>query len=443
MEDAYIIRGGKPLRGEVRLSGAKNSALKVIIASLLFDTHVTIKNVPHIGDIDDLLTLINSLGGNARFIAQNQVMIDGSSINKNTIAFLYASKIRVSFMLFAPLLHKLGKGNIPNPGGCRIGSRPIDRHIECMKALDIHVTYSESDGYYRASLEKKRIQGGKYRFEKSSHTGTEFALMLASCAEGETVIENICLEPEVDDLINFLIKGGAHIKKKDKTLIVQGVKKLKIDFPYHISPDRNEAVTFALFAIATKGSVMVHDVNTAHIQTFIDVLKKAGGGVEYEGMGICFYYNHALYSTDVTTAVHPGFMTDWQAPWAVLMTQAEGISTIHETVFENRFSYVEELRKLGAHIDYFYPPVFNPHEIYQFNISKEEREKYQAIRIHGKTLLHNGVLQVSDLRAGASLLLASSVAEGESIIRGASVIDRGYETIDRKLKAIGALIKKV
>src|SRR3989344_9600958 len=289
MEDAYIIHGGKPLIGEVRLSGAKNSALKVIIASLLFDTPVTIQNVPHIGDINDLLTLINSLGGKARFTAQNQVMVDGSSIKKDTIAFLYASKIRVSFMLFAPLLYRLGKGNIPNPGGCRIGSRPIDRHIECMRALNIHVSYSESDGYYRASLEKTRIQGGTLRFKKSSHTGTEFALMLSCCAEGETVIENICLEPEIDDLVLFLTQAGAHIQKKDKTLIVQGVKKLSTDSPYYISPDRNEAVTFALFAVATKGSLIVHDINAINIQTFIDVLKKAGGGVEHESSALRFY----------------------------------------------------------------------------------------------------------------------------------------------------------
>lgn len=443
MEDSYIIRGGKPLRGEIKLSGAKNSALKVIIASLLFDTPVTIKNVPHIGDINDLLVLINNLGGSAHFTAQNQVVVDGSSINKDTIAFLYASKIRVSFMLFAPLLYRLGKANIPNPGGCRIGSRPIDRHIGCMKALNIDVTYSENDGYYRASLKSKRIQGGVYRFEKSSHTGTEFALMLASCAEGEIVIENICLEPEIDDLVNFLIQGGAQIKKKDKTFIVHGVQKLQIDSPYHISPDRNEAVTFALFAVATKGSLIIHDIKATNIQTFIDMLKKVGGGVEYENTSLRFYYKNQLSATDVMTEIHPGFMTDWQAPWAVLMTQVEGISTIHETVFENRFSYVEELRKLGAYIEYFSPHVPNPHEIYQFNTVDEETKRCQAIRIHGKTSLHNGVLHVSDLRAGASLLLASVIAQGESIVRGASVIDRGYETIDKKLKAVGAFIKKV
>lgn len=443
MENAYIIRGGRPLKGEIRLSGAKNSALKVIIASLLFDTPVIVKNVPHIGDINDLLTLINRLGGVARFTAQNQVMVDGFSIKKDTIDFLYASKIRVSFMLFAPLLYRLGKGNIPNPGGCRIGNRSIDRHIDCMKALKIQVVYDESDGYYKASLEDRRIQGGSYRFKKSSHTGTEFAVLLACVGEGETVIDNVCREPEIDDLITFLVRGGAKIKKENDSIVVQGVKKLSIDTPYSINYDRNEAVTFALFAIATKGSLIVHDINISFIQTFIDVLKEAGGGVEYADSVMRFFYRGQLRPTDVTTAVHPGFMTDWQAPWAVLMTQACGVSTVHETIFENRFSYVDELRKLGAHIDYFSPEVSNPQEIYQFNTSKEIKIRCQAIRIYGSTSLHNGVLQVADLRAGASLLLASSIAAGESVIRGASVIDRGYEAIDKKLRAVGAIIKKV
>lgn len=443
MENAYIVRGGRVLKGEVWLSGAKNAALKVIIASLLFDTAVIVQNVPHIGDINDLLTLIHFLGGKAYFTAQNQVMIDGSGIRKDMISLLYASKTRTSFMFFAPLLFRLGRAQIPNPGGCRIGSRPIDRQIDCMKALGIHVVYDEESGYYKARIEGKLIPGGSYRFEKSTHTGTEFALLLACIAEGESVIENICREPEVDDLITFLQEGGAKIKREGDMLMIQGVKKLSAQAPYSIGYDRNEAVTFALFAIATKGSIIIHHITLSFIQAFIDMLKKAGGGIEHDTATVRFFYHDQLRATDVTTMVHPGFMTDWQAPWAVLMTQARGISTVHETVFENRFCYVEELRKLGAHIDYFSPPVAHPDHLYQFNLALDARLRCQAIKIYGQMSLHNGVLEVTDLRAGASLLLAASIAQGESIIRGAGVIDRGYEAIDKKLRMLGAVIKKV
>lgn len=443
MEDAYIIRGGRPLTGEVQLSGAKNAALKAIIAALLFDGPVTLTNVPHIGDIEGLLRLINQIGGKARFVDRNEVIVDGAGLKKDTIDLLSASKTRASFMLFVPLLHRLGQANIPNPGGCRIGSRPIDRPVACMKQLGIEVNYDENDGYYKTRVKNKKIHGSTYTFDKPTHTGTEFGLLLACLAEGETILHNVCQEPEIEDLIQFLNQAGAVIRRKDHSLYIKGVSRLKAHEPYPITTDRNEAVTFALFGLATAGDVRVKPIDAAAMQTFIEMVEKAGAGVSIDGTAIRFFYQGKLRPTDITTSRHPGFMTDWQAPWTILMTQAEGQSTIHETVFENRFAYVEELKKLGAQIEYFRPKIAHPEEIYQFNWSENQTDFPQAIRIFGKTKLHNAVLKVNDLRAGASLLIAAAIADGESVVMSASVIDRGYEAIDKKLRALGAQIRKV
>jgi len=423
MEDVYIVKGGEPLKGEVQLSGAKNAALKLIIAALLFKNEVFLSNIPHIGDVKELLNLIRNLGGRAEFVDKNQVKIDGRGINKSTINFLYASKLRVSFMMFAPLLYKFGRANIPNPGGCRIGARPIDRQIDLMRQMGILVDYESADGYYHAKLEK-RIKGTHY---------------------GETVIENASLEPEIDDLICFLNGAGGKIRRSGKKIYISGVKQLTAKEPYSIKNDRNEAVTYAIFALATKGDVLILGIEANLISSFIKKVEESGGGVKIYQDKLRVVYKGKLRATDIITRPHPGFMTDWQAPWAVLMTQAWGVSTIHETVFENRFSYVEELRKLGAKIEYFQPKTKNPQQLYQFTRSDWSGKLSfpQAIKIFGKTPLHNAVLSVSDLRAGASLLIGAAVAYGESVIYGASVIDRGYEEIDKKLRSLGLKIKRI
>lgn len=446
MENAYIIEGGIPLKGTVKLSGAKNVATKVIIASLLLKKAVTLSNVPHIVDIEELLHLIQLLGARAEFIADNTVVVDSATIKSDTIDLLHASKMRVSFMLFAPLLYIYGRATIPNPGGCRLGARPIDRQVDMMKAFGIDITYDSSTGYYTAQLLKDRIKGCRYQFTKKTHTGTELAIMLGAIANGETIIENAAQEPEIDDLIVFLKSCRAEIMRKNGTIIIKGVSALQVpEEIFTIQSDRNEAPTYAAFAIATHGDVTIEGVTTGDISFFIEKVIEAGGGVEEVEGGIRFFYKKELIATNVETVPHPGFMTDWQGPWAVLMTQARGESTIHETIFEDRFGYVSELQKLGSDIEFFQPKVANPHDIYQFNIENERDmiELKQAIRIKGPTPLHNGVLQVSDLRAGASLLIAASVAKGETVIKGASVIDRGYEDIDRKLRELGAKIKKI
>lgn len=446
MEDAFIINGGKPLKGDIFLSGAKNVALKVLIAALLYNRPIIFHNIPRLKDIDELIHLINELGGYAAFTGIKDVMIDARNLAKDTVDLLHGSKIRVSFMLFAPLLHKFGKAIIPNPGGCRLGARPIDRHIKLLQAFGVQVDYDSSTGYYNASLNGETFHGAQYEFDKPSHTGTELALLIASVAAGESLIRNAAQEPEVDDLIRLLTMSGAHIQRNGRDIVVQPSENLDLpEGEFTIMCDRLNAAAFGVFAIATKGDITVHGLEARFVTDFTDKLQEAGGGFEPRDKALRFYYKGDLKAVDIVTTPHPGFNTDTQGPWAILMTQAQGVSTIHETVFENRFGYVQELQKLGAHIEFFQPEVSDPYELYQFNITSdtELNAHNQAIRITGPTHLHNGVLRASDIRAGASLVIAACVAEGESVILGASIIDRGYDSLEKDLQSIGADIRRV
>jgi len=445
-ENAFIVKGGKPLKGEVQLTGAKNVALKVIIAALLLENPVTFKNIPHLSDIDEQLHLMSKLGAKAEFVETHTVAIDASTLSLYEVDLLHGSKIRTSFMLFAPLLYRFGKAIIPNPGGCRLGARPIDRHIRLLEAFGVKITYDSSTGYYNAALESPRFKAATYTFEKKSHTGTELGLMIAAIAEGHSEIRNAAQEPEVDDMIRFLNEAGAQIHRNGNDIIIEGVEKLKAIHPeFTIMCDRLNAAAFGVFAVATKGDIVVKGLEAQYVTDFTEKLIEAGGGFEESGTNLRFFYKGPLKSTDITTTPHPGFNTDTQGPWAILMTQAEGTSTIHETVFENRFGYVEELKKLGADIEFYQPVIENPLDVYQFGIESQEELKthHQAIRICGPTKLHNGALIATDIRAGASLVIAACVAEGESVILGASHIDRGYEGIEVQLSALGADITRV
>ncbi len=441
MEDAFLITGGKKLRGSLTLSGAKNVALKVIIAALLFDQEVILKNIPHISDVIELLNLIESLGGKAHFIEENVVLIDGRTLNNNKVDLLHAAKIRVSFMLFAPLLYKFSECYVPNPGGCRIGARPIDRIIEGMQKLGINVDYDSDTGYYKASMKIK--PSGSYAFAKPTHTGTELLIMLSVLGRGKVTIDNAANEPEIDEFIDFLNQSGARIHKNGKKVTIDPTQKLSIQKPFEIISDRNEAVTFATLAIATKGEVAVSPINPATLDTFIKKMKQIGVTVDIYGKStIKFLYKGKLNACHVETSPHPGFMTDWQPNWAILMTQAQGDSIIEERVFENRFSYVDELRRLGAEIDYVKQPIHNPAEYFFFNFDPAKKYK-QAIRINGPQKLHGGVLDIADLRAGATLAIAALVAEGESVVNGVSILERGYENFAGKVKSLGGDIEKI
>jgi len=441
MEDAYRILGGKKLKGEVELSGAKNAALKMVIGALLFEGKVTLNNVPRIRDLDELLNLFTELGATAEFIGTNTVIIDGTGLKTNTVDLLHGSKIRSTFLLFTPLLRKFQEAHIPNPGGCRIGARPIDRIMNGLKELGGVVEYDHATGYYHAKLSGKTH--GSYTFEKPSHTGTEFMIMLALFADGDVHIHNAALEPEIDDLILFFNEGGAKIRREGSTVIVTGVTSLVQKKPFTIISDRNEAVTFAVLGLITKGDVTIGPLDPKLLEVFINAVKQSGGGVEIVGKDkIRFYYTGPFTASQVETEPHPGFMTDWQQNWVVLMTQAQGISTVHERVFENRFAFVSELQKLGANIEFDATPVANPRQYYHFTYDPEKVYK-QAIKIYGPQQLHSGVLTVTDLRAGATLAIAALLVPGESIVNGVSILERGYERFVEKVIALGGEIERI
>lgn len=439
--DNFVITGGSKLKGEVTIGGAKNVALKTLVASILTDDEISIENVPNIADVELMVELLESLGVTAKRTG-HQITIAGRSITSTTVPLEIGARLRASSMMLAPLLSRFGEAKIPNPGGCRIGARPIDRHIDGLVAMGATITYNHNDGYFYAKA--KRLRGVTYKFPKNTHTGTETLMIAATLADGTTILENAASEVEVDDLIAFLNLMGANIKRtKPREIVIVGVSKLH-GVRFRIMPDRNEEVTFAVGALITHGDVVVTGSQLNHLTAFTEVYQKAGGRIEHVSDTKTRYFgNNTILPTDIVTTPHPGFMTDWQAPWAVLMTQASGISTIHETVFESRFSYVSELKKMGAVIDFYDPVVVNPGDFYNFNWADRVNGYHQGIRITGPTKLHNAILQIDDLRAGATLVLAALAAEGESYIGRVEQIDRGYEKIEERLLALGARIKRI
>ncbi|MFO0704017.1 MAG: UDP-N-acetylglucosamine 1-carboxyvinyltransferase [Patescibacteria group bacterium] len=440
MSDSYVIRGGKKLQGSVTLSGAKNASIKMMIASLLYDEVVVIKNVPNNQDNNELLSLMHDLGIKAE-IENNIAKINPATIKKAEVSLLYGSKIRSSFLLFGPLLKKFDTVFIPNPGGCRIGARPIERIISGFEALGVKMKYHSETGYYEAH-KTKNIEG-EYTFEKPTHTGTEALILASVCGGGKVYLKNCALEPEIDDLINMLNKSGAKIQRIGKDMQIQSVPTLHLDEAYEIIEDRNEAVTFAALAYATHGDITIKNIHKNLITSFLQKIEMAGGGVEYLGENkIRFFYKGRLKSVDVETSPHPGYMTDWQPQWGLLMSTADGQAVIHETMLESRLNYVQELQKVGAKIEFFQPQIIDPERVYQFKYVKG-KEYRQAIRITGVERLHNGVLAVHDLRAGAVVVMAALSAEGVSYVNGISQIERVYENLIQKLKNLGADIEYV
>jgi UDP-N-acetylglucosamine 1-carboxyvinyltransferase len=438
--DKLIIKGNIALSGEVSLAGAKNVALKTCIASLLTDAQITIRNIPLIKDVMMLLELLETLGIESRFSDHTVILKRIKEIDP-CIPLDLGARLRTSSLVLGPMLARYGEALIPNPGGCRIGARPIDRHIEALQKMGAEINYISQDGYFHAKA--KKLHGAKIEFSKNTHTGTEAVILAAVTAEGTTIIKNAAREVEVDDLISFLVSMGAKIKRYDNSDIeIKGVSKLN-GTEYAIMSDRNEEITFAIAAAMTKGEIIIRKSVLDHLKVFQCEFEKAGGKVEKISEKVTKYSaGKKILSTDIVTKPHPGFMTDWQAPWAVFMTQAVGESTIHETVFESRFSYVPELRKMGAKIDFFDPQVNDPQKFYNFNWNDRKIGYHQGIRIFGPTKLHNAVMSMSDLRAGATLVLAALTAEGESVIYGVEQIDRGYENIVTRLTSLGAKIKR-
>lgn len=437
--EKFIIHGGKKLQGSVRLGGAKNAGFKLMIAALLAKGETRLLNIPQINDVEITRKIIDHLGGRVRSAGERMLCIDASSLKTYEIPLRFGKQSRASSMFIAPLLTRFNKAVVSLPGGDRIGARPLDRHLAGLKALGAKLKLNNNT----VLISAERLIGTRYKFEKNTHTGTEMLIMAAALAEGKTVLENAAAEPEVDDLITFLSGMGARIQRKpNRRIEIVGVNQLTPTV-HRIMPDRNEAVSYACAALATRGDIIVENAQKDHLEAFLDKLSRAGGGYEVGKFGIRFYHKKPLTSVDVVVKPHPGFMTDWQPLWGVLMTQAKGTAVIHETVHNSRFQYIKHLIKMGAKISLFNPKLKNPKKFYNFNLEDDRPEYRHAAEIQGPTPLQGSQLQVHDLRAGATLVLAALIAEGKSTISGVKHIDRGYENLDGRLIDLGASIKRV
>lgn len=439
--EKFIVTGGIKLKGTVNVSGAKNAALKALIAACLTDEVIVIKNIPLISDFSNMIEIIRHLGGEAQ-ILDHSVHIRVKKIKNYKLSLDTAALIRTSFMFIVPLLLRANKAVIPNPGGCRLGARPVERCLDGLRAMGADIVYNREDGFFYAKAPHK-LKGATYHFKKNTHTGTETMLLAAVLAQGRTILKNAAQEPEVDELIVLLNSMGADIKRtKKREIEINGVNKLH-GTTYTIRPDRNEIVTFAITALITQGDIFIKDVKKEYIKEFTDKVILSGGGVEEKENGLRFYYHKQLKAMDIQTSPHPGFMTDWQAPWGVLMTQAIGECVIHETVFENKLGYVKELQKMGANALLFNPEINNPEEVYNFNMSDDDPKFFHAVKIKGPTKLHNAIVTMQDIRAGAAVLLAALAAKGTSTIYDIDKLDRGYEVFEKRLKKLGAKIKRL
>lgn len=434
----YVINGQKKLSGTVQASGAKNVALKVIIAACLTDEPVTIENIPLISDVFVMLELIKEIGGTYN-ISGHTVKIHVPEIKNTEISLESGAKTKTSSMFLAPLLARAKKARIPNPGGCRIGARPIDRHIEGLEKMGATIGYHSENGYFDAST--NGLVGAEYTFDKNTHTGTETLIIAAATADGTTIIKNAAEESEIDDLIAFLNSMGAKIRRSgNREITIEGVEKLH-GTTYSIMSDSNEIVTWAVLAALSGGQITITKVNPEPIKVFLETFKEAGGNWDANGDAYRFYVSD-IKALTIQTGIYPGFMTDWQGPWALFETQGRGVSVIHETIYENRFGYVSELKKMGAKIKFFTPKVDNPSEFYNFNVEDGDPQN-QAIEISGPTTLHDAIVKVTDLRAGATLVLASLIAKGKTIIYGVEQIERGYEDFAGRLTSLGADIEVI
>ncbi len=434
----FEIIGGKPLYGSVRIGGAKNASYKLMLAALLADSPSRILNFSHIQDVATVGDIITSLGGGVKHVGERALVIDPRNLNSYELSSSVGEEGRFSSMFIAPLLARFGKAIVPMPGGDKIGRRPLDWHFDGLRALGAEVSFENGVFYARA----EKLHGARYRFQKNTHTGTETVILAAVLAEGTTRLENVAEEPEVDDLIEFLTAMGAKISRPThREIEIVGVQKLTGAI-HKLMSDRNEAVSYACAAIATKGDIIIENAKSEHLTSFLEKLDAIGAGFEVGQYGIRFFYKGPLNATEVTTKQAPGFMTDWQPLWATLMTQAAGTSVIHETIYESRFQYVTELLEMGASISLFQPEVENPDELYNFGYEQSDKKLQHAIAITGPTPLQAGEFSVKDLRHGATLVIAALIADGKSKINTIGHIDRGYESLDERLRSLGAEISR-
>jgi len=435
----YIITGQRSLQGSVRIGGAKNASYKIMIAALLGSSQSRILNFSRISDVELVAKIIAYLGAQVKKNGDRTYSIDPSSLNNYKIKPEDGAQGRFSTIFIPVLLAKFGRASVPTPGGDKIGKRPLDRHFDGLKALGAKIEIRH--GIYEVTADQ--LVGTTYRFAKNTHTGTETMILAGTLAQGTTTLENAALEPEIDDLIKFLNQMGAKIQRLPNRVIkIEGVTKLGGTI-HQLMPDRNEAVSYACAALATKGDVIIQNAQPHDLTAFLEKLSEAGGEYQVGEFGMRFFYTHPLKATQLTTQVAPGFMTDWQPLWATLMTQAEGISQIHETIMTNRFQYMDELNQMGADIKTFQPKVSHPEQVYNFDLEDDILANQHAIQITGATPLKAGHFKVKDLRHGATLVLAAMAATGTSIIDNVEMIDRGYEDLADRLNSMGAQIELI
>src|ERR1700760_1952022 len=419
--DKFVIRGGNPLLGTIRVSGAKNSALPCMAAAILTEDDVVLENIPQVRDIETERKLLTSMGAEVELgygRAQHRTTISCRVLSDPTAKYEIVKTMRASSLVLGPLVARCGLARVAQPGGCAIGDRPIDLHLKGLEAMG--ATIVQEHGYLEARAQ--RLHGAHIVFDKITVTGTEDLLMAAVLAEGETLFENCALEPEVTDLAALLTAMGAKIEGAGtSTIRVQGVDKLH-GARHRINPDRIEAGTFLVAGAITGGDLCVANCNPAHLGAVISKLEEAGVRVEILGKDqIRVRSEGNLKGADISTEEYPGFPTDMQAQYMALATQAEGTSVVTENIFENRFMHVQELVRMGA------------------NIKVDGR----SATVRGKTPLSSAAVMCSDLRASASLVLAALVADGESILDRVYHMDRGYEHIEEKLRSVGAQIRRM
>jgi UDP-N-acetylglucosamine 1-carboxyvinyltransferase len=418
--DKFVIRGGNPLLGTVRISGAKNAALPAMAAALLTEEPVILENVPQVRDIETTRKLLAAMGAEVELgygRAQHRTTICCRNLASPEASYELVKTMRASTLVLGPLVARCGKARVSLPGGCAIGARPIDLHIKGLELLGAKIT--QEHGYVEASAE--RLKGAEIVFDKITVTGTEDLLMAATLAEGETVMQNCAREPEVADLAALLNKMGAKIEGAGTaTIRVKGVAKLG-GAKHRIIPDRIEAATFILAGAVTGGDLNVSGCDPQHLGALLQKLGEVGVKTSLRGDSVRVEGNENLKAADVITEEYPGFPTDIQAQYMALATQAEGTSVITENIFENRFMHAQEMVRMGANI---------------------KIEGSRAV-VRGKTPLSGAAVLASDLRASASLVLAALVAEGETIIDRVYHIDRGYENIEEKLRGVGAQIRRI
>ena len=416
--DKLVITGGAPLEGEVRISGAKNAALPILASALLADGPVRLSNVPHLQDVTTTIGLLGRMGVGITVDERMTIEIDPSTINSFSAPYELVKVMRASILVLGPLLARYGRADVSLPGGCAIGSRPVNLHLEGLRAMGAEI--SVDAGYIKARAQ--RLRGARLVMELITVTGTENLMMAATLAEGETVIENAAREPEVVDLANCLNRMGARVEGAGTdTLVIQGVERLA-GCEYAVMPDRIETGTFLVAGALSQGRVKVRDTNPSLLDAVILKLREAGATIEMGDDWIELdMEGRRPRAVDVHTAPYPAFPTDMQAQFTALNAVAEGVGAITENVFENRFMHVLEMQRMGANI---------------------KLEGNTAI-VKGVKKLKGAPVMATDLRASASLVLAGLVAEGETLVDRIYHIDRGYQNIEEKLSALGGRIRRL